>query len=117
MISRLPPGAVIIAGEDLDLLVYMVVNTQRVRQRDRLPPLRRLNQLAALLTAPGQADTPDEPVTQTDYVTTDQAADILGCSPRTARRLAPGLGGKLIGNRWVLDRQSINEHLDGKRTA
>lgn len=40
-------------------------------------------------------------------------AALLGCSTRTATRLAPKLGGRLVGGRWLLDRQAVTEHTEG----
>lgn len=110
---RLPAGAVLLTGTALDVARYACDVAQRARARNGLPPSRDLARLADALAAPGQTDSADEPAGQGDYVTTDQAADLLHCSPRTARRLAPALGGRLVGGRWLLDRQAVAEHKEG----
>ena len=110
---RLPPGAILIADEDAAACLYAIETTQRTRRRNGLPPLASLARLHAALTAPGHADTPDEPPGEADTVTTRDAAALLRCSERTARRLAPKLGGRNIGGRWLLDRHAVAEHLQG----
>ena len=110
---RLPAGAVLLDGPDLDALAYCIEVTQRARGRNGLPPSRRVNALARLVAAPGHPDTADEPVGDADDMTTEEAAELLGVSRRTARRLAPALGGRLVGGRWLLDRQAVTEHLEG----
>ena len=37
-------------------------------------------------------------------ITTDEAARMIGCSPRKVRRIATGLGGTFTGGRWLVDR-------------
>lgn len=43
-----------------------------------------------------------------------EAAALLGCSDRTARRLAPGLGGEKIAGCWMIDREALEEHIAGR---
>lgn len=113
---RLPPGAVLLDGDDLEVVAYAVSVTQAARRRNGLPPSHRLAALALLLAARGQEDSPAEPVGDADYMDTNEAATLLGCSPRTARRLAPKLGGRMVAGRLLLDRVAVTEHLEG-RTA
>ena len=113
---RMPAGAVLLDGSALDAARYAVDVAQRARARNGLPRSVALARLAEALAAPGQEDSPDEPAGQPDLVTTEQAAEVLGVSLRSARRLAPRLGGRLVGGRWLLDRQAVAEHLEG-RTA
>ena len=40
-------------------------------------------------------------------------AAVLLADSDTARRLAPKLGGRNIGGRWLLDRHAVAEHLQG----
>ena len=110
---RLPAGAVLIDGRHLDALRYAIGAAQRARRRNALPPAAALDQLAALVAPPGHGDTPDEPTGESDDMTTNQAAAVLGVSPRTVRRLASGLGGRLVGGRLLLDRQAVIEQIEG----
>lgn len=109
--------AVILTGSALDAVAYAVAVAQRARHRNGLPPSRMLDALAAAVTAPGHADALEDGPGDADTVTSDQAAELLGVSARTARRLAPKLGGRLIGGRWLLDRQAVAEHIEGKAHA
>lgn len=111
-LMRITDG-LLLTGRALELAGYAVKLAQRFRARNALPPLAALDQLATALAAPGQPDTPAEPVGDPETVTTDQAAELLNCSTRQARRLAPALGGRLVGGRWLLDRQAVTEHLEG----
>ena len=110
---RLPAGAVLIADEDAAACLYAIESAQRTRQRNGLPPLPSLARLRAALAPVGHADTPAEPVEEPELVTTREAAELLHKSARTVRRLAPGLGGRLVGGRLLLDRQAITEHQQG----
>ncbi len=113
-VQRLAPGVVLLTGDAVDALAYAVAVTQRARQRNGLPPSRALTALA--MAATGHADNniqPQEHDEPHDLMTTEEAAHMLGCSNRQARRLAPQLGGRLTGGRWLLDRQAVTEHQEG----
>ncbi|WP_138999463.1 helix-turn-helix domain-containing protein [Rhodococcus zopfii] len=114
-IQRLAPGVVLLTGDAVDALAYCVKVTQRARHRNGLPHNRTLEELAA---AAGHTDidTTTELEAEPEYITTEEAAEMLHCSNRQARRLAPKLGGRLTGGRWLLDRHAVTDHLQG-RTA
>jgi hypothetical protein len=112
-VYRLPAGALLLTGTALEACRYAVAVAQRARARNGLPPSTQLAQLGEALAAAGQTDSPAEPAGQPDNVTTSEAAALLGCSERKARRLAPQLGGRLTGGRWLLDRVAVTEHLEG----
>jgi len=116
-VQRLADGVILLTGDAVAALAYAVHVAQRARHRNGLPPSRALAALAAA-TAPGQPDTPTSPDLDTDRdeITTEEAARMLHCSNRQARRLAPQLGGRLIAGRWLLDRRAVTEHIEG-RTA
>lgn len=113
MIASIPAGSVLLTGQSVEACRYAVDVAQRSRARNGLPPSTALAQLAGALSAAGQADMPEEPEGQPDNVTTTEAAALLGCSERQARRLAPALGGRLTGGRWLLDRVAVAEHIEG----
>lgn len=110
--ARVPEGSVLLTGEAVDALRYAVEKAQAWRRWQGLSRSARLDVLAAVTVA-GQADTAEEPVVEADYMTTEEAATVLGVSCRTARRLAPGLGGRVVGGRWFLDRLAVAEHKEG----
>lgn len=51
------------------------------------------------------------------WITAKEAATMLVCSTRHARRLAADLDGQLIGGRLLFDRVTIAEYVEGKRSA
>lgn len=53
------------------------------------------------------ADEPDE--RSSDVMDATEAAQRLGVSIRRVQQLAPQLGGRKVGNRWVFDRDRILE--------
>lgn len=118
-VYRLPPGAVLLTEADLDICRYAVDVTQRARARNGLPPSSALARLAAALAAPGQTDSTNEPtehdghqdeVGRDEPITVAAAAELLRCSTRTVRRLAPRLGGRRVGGQWLLDSVAVTEH-------
>lgn len=77
--------------------------------------------LTAALAATRQCDSAAPEPVQTHpmtypTVTTGQAAALLNRSVRTIQRLAPQLGGRLIGGRWLLDDEALREHIEGGAT-
>lgn len=114
MITRIDRG-VLLTGRDIEAVGYAVRLAQRVRARNGLPRSRDLDRLAdvAAQAAGGQPDSPEPAEAQADWVSCSEAASILGVSERTVRRWAPGLGGQLIGGRWLVDRQAVIEHKAG----
>ena len=44
-----------------------------------------------------------------------EAAARLGLTDRQVRRLAPRLGGKKIGGRWLIDEQALVEQIEGRK--
>lgn len=114
---RIPAGAVLLTGRSLDAARYAVRLAQDARRRNGLPPSAALAELAGAVAdavaAPGHTDTPQGGPVEADLVNIEHAAAALGCSTRTARRLAPTLGGRKTGGVWLLDRQAILEHVRG----
>lgn len=109
--------ALLLSGRDLDVLAYALHCTQRARQQQGLPPSPEVAALAALVAASPPQDTPTAPDPENEPMTTSQAAAQLGCSRRTATRLAPQLDGQLIGGRWLIPAAAVTEHLHGGFTA
>lgn len=111
---------VLLTGSAIDTALYAIEVAQRARARNGLPQSRSLAALRDALAARGQGDASREAevdsgvMEQVVMVTTQEAARLLGCSQREARRKAPKLGGSLAGGRWLLDRQAVIEHIEGK---
>ncbi len=108
-----PEGAVILYGRGLEVVAYAIRVTQQARVRNGLPRSAELDGLAAVLAAPGQSDSSPTVEEQADLMTINEAATALQVSERTARRLAPRLGGRMVAGRWLLDRQAVAEHNGG----
>ncbi|MDH6247250.1 helix-turn-helix domain-containing protein [Mycobacterium sp. OTB74] len=91
----------------------------RHRRLSGLPDSSTYHDLAQVfinMSDTGHTDVPEPVAAQ--YLPTvpiDQAARQLGVSTRQVRRLASQLGGRKIGNQWLLDQTSIDEHLEGKQ--
>ena len=116
-------NAVLLQGPAVDVVKYAIEVARRSRHRNGLPEsgtLLTLSQAFESLSAAGQSDNSDTAVRDTEdvteWITTDTAAPLLGCSSRQARRLAPSLGGRLIGGRWLLDPHAVREHIEGTKT-
>lgn len=107
-----PAGALILTGDHLDVVRYAIAAARREQRRNGLPPSPRLDQLANAVAAVGHPDNPTGLPADDDHMllSADQAAELLGVSPRTARRLAPGLGGRKVGGTWLLDALAVDEH-------
>ncbi len=95
----------------------------RSRRVNGLPRSSHYEQIAAaLVAAAGQSDAIKSSAAQADRMMTNpptlplgEAANYLGLSTRQTRRLAPKLGGRIIGGRWLLDPQAVTEHAEGLR--
>lgn len=118
-LHRLPADSLLISPQSFPVLIYAIEVTQAARRRDGLSPLKSLEALRVAMqpTIPAPAGHEDsEPAAgrETGYISTTEAAETLGVSRRTATRMAPGLGGRLIGGRWAIDRFALEEHVDGQ---
>lgn len=110
----------LLSGSAREAAIYAVKVAQRARARNGQPPSIALADLLAVLSPEGQRDRVATADGETDYqlvsrewMTTQEAANLLGCSPRTMRRHASGLGGRIVGGRLLLDRRAVIEHKEG----
>lgn len=116
-------GVLVISGSAARTLCEAVLIAERARRSSGLPLSRDyatfVQELHAAMSASGQSDIAPAVECHSEITDTtmsiEEAAAELGCSRRQARRLAPELGGRLIGGRWLIDRQALREHLEGKR--
>jgi hypothetical protein len=116
-------GVVVLTGPIIRTTLDAVLIAARSRRLSGMPTSTTYRALAEALlaaSAAGQSDVPTTTVTPCSPVEPDvtirEAATMLGISYRQTRRLAPRLGGRITGGRWMLDRAAINEHLQGKDT-
>ena len=116
-------GVVVIHGTAARTLCEAVLIAERSRRSSGLPLSRDYATIAAELyaamSASGQSDVRADADIHPEYVQPtvpiEQAAAELGLSKRQTRRLAPELGGRIIGGRWLLDRHALNEHREGQK--
>lgn len=115
-------GVVVVHGAAARVLRDAVLIAERARRSSGLPCSALYGELArelhAAMSASGQSDVPGEPDLHAGVVSPsvpiEQAAAELGVSKRQARRLAPDLGGRIVGGRWLIDRQALTEHIEGR---
>lgn len=113
-VHRLPAGTVLLTPEDVAAVLYALDTAQKARARNGYAPSRALARLRLELAAPGHPDSPAEPIGEPETVTTREAAALLQVSERTARRLAPRLGGRNVGGRLLFDRRAVLDHDEGR---
>jgi excisionase family DNA binding protein len=113
-------GVIVLFGPAAQAALQAVKIAVRARKANGAPHSRVYAALAVALAAAvaeaGQTDTTREPVLETSALRTvpaGEAAELLGCSVRTVRRLARQLGGHKVGGQWQLDAQAVEEHLEG----
>lgn len=120
-VQHLAPGVVLLTGRSIDAVRFTVRVTIAARQRNgqRIPP--EITELARELAVFGQQDTAGEITNnsemQADWISTQEAARMLGCSHRQARRLAPELDGTLHAGRWLIDRAAVTAYLQNRTAA
>lgn len=121
--ERLAPDVLLLTGDAIELAAAAVGMAIQGRTLAGKPPHRGLQTLlAACQPEWPQGDTLDRSAEHAEPVglglmTSTEAASFLGCSPRTARRLAARLDGQLVGGRWMLDRHAVQQHLEGQNAA
>jgi hypothetical protein len=102
-------------------LATTVATAQR---RDAVNPSPELQQLlatlateAAAVSRAGQSAEAELARWGADAVSTREAAAMLGTSPRTVRRMAPELGGVMVGGRLHFDRLALAAALADRLAA
>lgn len=113
---RLGP-AVLVDGESLATLRWCVAVAVREKRRNGTRPgpiLDQLDQAAAtaLASARRHDDTPPPPAgpPSDQWIDTTEMARRLGCTPRTAQRLAPQLDGHKVAGVWIVDPDTVHEY-------
>ena len=120
MTTTVVRSGVLLQGDMLDTALRCVLIASHARVTNGLSESRAYRQLAEALAAAarGQSDVPEpvdaDTLKMQPTVPLEAAASKLGLSRRRCRRLAPKLGGRLIGGRWLVDEQAVQEHLQGR---
>ena len=120
---RLGSGHVLLASPQalLDVLRALQLSTAAGRRQMGLGTPPRVAHLLRLLALEldehrraaehGNAEVPPEPVLPTSveqqHIDVEEAASMLGLTPRQVRNLAPDLGARKVAGVWVLDRDAV----------
>ena len=114
-------GVVVLSGDWLQVTLTAVQMAERGRRLKGLPDSPAHRRLAgALRTAMAacpQTDGPKPAAAQTKnnrWLTAKEAAEMLGCSQRHARRLAPKLDGDRSSGPWFIPQAALLEHMEGR---
>lgn len=115
------PG-VFISGPMLDAARHAILVAQVARRRNGLPESAVFGELLTAITAAmsrsRRYDVAPEAILDAGHmqptVPIPEAARRLGLSKRQTQRLAPKLGGRIIGGRWLLDAEAVAEHSKGQ---
>ena len=101
--------AVNLRGDQLSWVGYAVRDVVARRRLACEPIPRELLFLHAQLTSVVGTENDSEEIElgMDDLVDTVGAAEILGCSPRWARRIAADLDGQRFAGRWVFHRNAV----------
>ncbi|WMM73012.1 helix-turn-helix domain-containing protein [Rhodococcus pyridinivorans] len=112
-------GAILLTGDSITALRYALRVAIAARHRNGYPVPAELAGLAAAVAEPGRTDTEPKRAQHTseELIDIQEAANMLGCSHRQARRLAPHLDGRLHAGRWLIPRAAVTEHLKGRAAA
>ena len=114
--------AVILSGDALRIVLELMLIGLRSRKLSGFTANQTYTAVAQTLAdvaAEGQTVTPATPVEQCSLLdrpdtSVQAAAEMLGLSHRTVRRMAPRLGGRKINGSWWLDAAAIREHMEGR---
>lgn len=107
-------SGLLLTGSHLQIMSRALDALDRERRRNGLPASKDAADMRALLAPSGHAASPPPAAPQDDCMSTEEAAQALGVSVRTARRMAPKLGGRRVGGALLFDRIAVQEHLSGK---
>ena len=97
---------------------------EELRRRRRLvgqpvpPALANLHH-HLIMSAHGLTPEPTAPQSKSrpiEGIDAQEAATILGVTPRHARRLAADLNAQRVAGRWVFNRQNVIDYLEGQNT-
>ncbi|MGB3697858.1 MAG: hypothetical protein WBA05_10545 [Gordonia sp. (in: high G+C Gram-positive bacteria)] len=104
--------------DQANLLRYVVAEFVRRRLITGQPVP---NQVRRLLTAASTAHgTPDDlrpTQSDTELIDSEQAAELLNCTPRYVRKIAADLDGQQVAGRWIFHRHNVTEYARNKKEA
>ena len=111
--SALHIDGLLLTGPHLEAARYAcrVAVSARIRHGLHIPPT--LAELHAQLSGDGHTDSGADTSAE-DWITTSEAAHILGCTQRTIRRIAPQLDGRRTPGGWLIPRSAVTQHQEGQ---
>jgi hypothetical protein len=127
MTGQPPPGlivagsAVILTGAGLEIAHTAALIAERNLKLRGVTDTTAYQRLAAAMRAAMSScprmDAPKPTAAQTNrrWLTTRAAAELLVCTERHARRLAPMLDGDYSTGRWLIPEDAVLEHMEGSR--
>lgn len=114
--------AVILTGDAKRAAAFAVNFTRERMRQERGSTSTQLDRLASMLSDRPHTDTPEPAPEESDnsqsarLLSTGEAATLLGISERSARRLAPKMGGRFIAGRWLIPEAAVVQHIEGRMT-
>jgi hypothetical protein len=114
------PGEVLTLGELSVARTAIAETIIRHRRARALVPvalhqvLQRIDTL--LLTSAASANGRGETavVEESNWMSTTEAAAQIGCTARRVRQIAPRIGGRRVGRRWIFPARAVREHAHGR---
>ena len=104
-----------LAGDDLEAVYYAVagfIRHQQLSHRPVPPPVLAVRRSLELgIAADGNERVCDAQELE-QVLSTEEAAEILGCTPRNVRYLARDLDARKVGRTWVYPKQVVEEHAE-----
>jgi hypothetical protein len=99
---------VVLSGPSLAAALQAVRIAARQRGLNGVRPSADWGQLVEAFTTALSADGREPVAAQQEWVSTRQAATILGCSERQARRIAAQVGHR-VGRQWLIPKDALPE--------
>lgn len=116
---RVGDDVLLVTGQSFRALKFLV-NQERqriLREKGQVSPI--LERMSEVMSDRPQSDTSpnhhkhNEIADPRKLLSAGEVAKRLGTSDRHVRRLAPKLGGYLVGGRWLIDEQAVQDHIQG----
>ena len=97
--------------------LYCVSDMLRRRQIGGVPVPQWLRDAHLALSVWGQETQAPQVDSVQDLIDSREAAQMLGCHPRTVRRYAADLDGQMIAGRWCFDRATVAEYVASQEAS
>ncbi|MGV9331057.1 helix-turn-helix domain-containing protein [Nocardia sp. NPDC003726] len=101
---------------EVEWAYYCLAEMMRHRRRIGAPIPDHIRRLFDRLGNARDAEEPD-PRIESDEISAETAAAILGCSPQWVRKIAADLDGVHVGRIWVFNRATVEEYARARSAA